>query len=380
MLDAAALGLAYADQLLLQTVRDTHRACARRWFGLVPGRRHPLVGLPERVHDAVSGGVYAGIGATLALTRAGLDHAGRRGVGRRLDQTPRGRSVRAITNGLTGDRLPAEHPALAIGMAVRAAGRDLPLERDAVAAHFPVATMRVVVMVHGLTEDESVWLRRPEHRPDTYAERLAGLGWTPVLVRFNTGLPVAENAVGLASLLQRLTEVWPVPLAQLSLVGHSLGGLVAAAAALVHDQHPPHESWRGRLTDVVTLGTPHLGARLARLATRSSRVLALAPELAAFGRVLDQRSRGIGDLEHGLPHLEPVDGVRYRLVSASVGRPGHPAGWLVGDGMVDRASAQARRGGRPLYPDAEVLHVPGTGHLAICRHPVVADALERWLA
>jgi pimeloyl-ACP methyl ester carboxylesterase len=383
VLDAAALGLAYADLLLLRTVRDTHRAWARRWFSLVPGRRHPLVGLPERMHAAVSAGVYAGIGATLALTRTGLGHAGRRGLGARLDDSSRGRWVRAVANGLTGDRLPAEHPALAIGMAVRAAGRDLPLEPTAVATRFPAATGRLVVMVHGLTEDEGVWLRRREHRPEsraqTYAQRLTGLGWSPVLVRYNTGLPVAENALGLAALLQRLTEAWPVPVERLALVGHSMGGLVAVAAATDREEPPAETSWRSRLTDVVTLGTPHLGARVARLATRGSRVLALAPEAAAFGRVLDQRSRGIADLERGLPHAEPVEGVRYHLVSASVGRPGNPAGWLVGDLLVDRASAQGRRRGRALYPDANVLHVPGTGHLGIANHSVVADALAGWL-
>jgi pimeloyl-ACP methyl ester carboxylesterase len=286
--------------------------------------------------------------------------------------------VRAVANGLTGDRMHHEHPALAIGMAVRVAGRDVPLEPDALAERFPGATGRVVVMVHGLTEDEGVWLRVPEHRPDTYAQRLAGTGWTPVLLRYNTGLPVAENAVGLASLLQRLAELWPVPVERLALVGHSMGGLVSVAAGAVRsDAAAP---WLSRLSDVVTLGTPHLGARMARAAMRGSGMLARLPEAAPFGRVLDHRSRGIVDLEQGLPHVEPVHGVRYRLVSAAVGSPRNPAGWLLGDLMVHPASAQARHRGRPLFPGADVLHVHGTGHLGILNHPVVADALEGWLA
>lgn len=378
VLDAAALGIAYADRLLLRTVRDTHRAWARRSFRLVPGRSRPLVGLPEQVHAGVSAGVYAGIAVTLMAARAGLDHAARRRLGPRLDDTPRGRWVRAVTNGLTGDRMPQEHPALAIGMAPRVAGRDVAVTPDALAAGFPGANGRVVVLVHGLTEDEGVWLRRPAHRSDTYADRLAGAGWTPVLLRYNSGLPVAENGVGLASLLQRLVDAWPAPLERLALVGHSMGGLVGVAACGVRSDAPA--PWLYRLSDLVTLGTPHLGAAMARAATHGSRLLARLPEAAALGRVLDHRSRGIVDLERGLPHVEPVPGVRYRLVSGAVGSSRNPAGWLLGDLVVNRASAQARHRGRPLYPDADVLHVPGAGHLAILNHSTVADALERWLA
>jgi pimeloyl-ACP methyl ester carboxylesterase len=378
VLDAVALGLAYADRLLLQTVRDTHRAWARRSLGLVPGRGRPVAQASRTMHEGVSAGVYAGIGTALWLAGLGLGHAGRRGVGPRLEDSSGGRATRAVANGLFGDRMTLEHPGLAIEMAVRRHGRDVPLDPEGLAAAFPSATTRVVVFVHGLTEDERIWQRRREGSPDTYAERLETAGWTPVLVRFNTGLSVAENGVALAALLERLVRAWPDGVTRLALVGHSLGGLVAGAACAVRTD--ADEPWAGRLVDLVTLGTPHLGAPLARLALRGSRLLARLPEAAAFGRVLDHRSRGIVDLERGHPDVEPLAGVRYHLVSASLGPAAGPAAWLLGDLVVDRASAQARHRGTPLFPDADMLHVPRCGHLRILDHPDVADALERWLA
>jgi hypothetical protein len=109
-------------------------------------------------------------------------------------------------------------------------------------------------------------------------------------------------------------------------------------------------------------------------------LLALAPEVAGFGRILDHRSPGIRDLERGLPELPPLPDVRYRLVSAALGPPRSPLGWLLGDLLVRRGSATATRKALRLFPDADVLHVPNTDHFALLNHPDVYRALQGWLA
>jgi pimeloyl-ACP methyl ester carboxylesterase len=236
-------------------------------------------------------------------------------------------------------------------------------------------------MLHGLCENESYWNRSREERGTTYAETLAGRGWTPVMLRANTGLSLRDNGVALTALLQQLVAHWPTEVTRIALIGHSMGGLVMrAAGAVASDAQPP---WTSLVSDVITLGTPHLGAPLARSVDSGSRRLGRFPETAAFGRILDWRSVGVCNLVTGLAEdVPPLPHARYRLVSATVTRSArHPVGQVVGDLLVRQESAYGRdRHGAELFPRADVLHVGGTDHFGILNHPVIERALLDWLA
>ena len=180
MLDALSLLTEVADELVVRSVRDTHDAWADR-FGGYPGRRdHPR-------------GVRRGRARAARRGRRARQGRAPPGSARGSRTAPRGRFVRSAVNGLIGDRLVVERPRLAITMAVRADGRDVPLDADGLAAAFPDATGRVVVFLHGLCENESYWDRWRERTGTTYAEMLAGEGWTPVFLRANTGLGAARE-------------------------------------------------------------------------------------------------------------------------------------------------------------------------------------------
>jgi pimeloyl-ACP methyl ester carboxylesterase len=237
------------------------------------------------------------------------------------------------------------------------------------------------VLVHGLSESESAFDRHRDRVGSTYADTLADLGWTPVFLRVNSGLSLRENGVALAALISTLDEAWPVEVEQLTLVGHSMGGLLirAACAVATDAEHP----WTDRLSDVITLGTPHLGAPLAGGVGTGARALARLPESAAFGRVLDQRSVGVLDLVRGLGEEVPaLPHVRYHLVSATLSRSErHPVGWALGDLLVRQPSAYGvSRRRLELFPDADRLHLPGSGHFHLLNHPRVHEALRDWLA
>ncbi len=366
-LDAASLLSEVADELVVRTVRDAHDAWATR-FGGYRGQ-------------AVTAAVCGGLGLGLRAASAGLAKVAETGVGPRLEDGPRGRFVSSAVNGLIGDRLVAERPRLAIPMAVRAGGRDVPLDTDGLAAAFPEASERVVVFLHGLCENESYWNRWRERTGTTYGELLAGAGWSPVFLRANTGLGLRENGVALSALLQRLVEAWPTSVRRIALVGHSMGGLIVRAAGAV--AHRAERPWTGLVSDVVTLGTPHLGAPIARGIGHGSRGLGRLPETATFGRILDLRSVGVHDLVAGLAEdVPPLPHARYRLVAATVtARPRHPVGHVVGDLLVRVPSAYGRgRHGRHLFPGADVLHVGRTDHFGLLNHPEVHRALRDWLA
>ncbi len=379
VVDALALVPLFADELIVGTARETHQAVADRVFGTVNRGTLQAARVPQAVHDALLASVYGSVSLFLRLTGNGLARAGALGMGPRLDASVQGRAVQSAVNGLIGERLRAEHPHLALPMSVRVRGESIPTDHAHLAAAFPHATDRIVVFIHGLGEHEGFWSHKSYEMGGTYGSRLeAAAGWTSVYLRVNTGLSVAENGVALTALLQELVDAWPVDVRRIALVGHSMGGLIVRAACAVATGVA--EPWTERVSDVVTLGTPHLGADLARGAKAGAGLLGFFPESAAFGGILNQRSVGIRDLERGLPELPPLEHVRYRLVSASLGAERSALGWLFGDLLVRRgsATATARRALR-LFPDADLLHVPNTDHFGLLNHPDVYTALKDWL-
>ncbi len=381
MFGALALATDTADELVLGTVRDVHGAVARRVYGVTRRTTAGSAAASEHLHGGVSALVYSGIGAGLRAAGRGLREADRRGLGRGIEDTARGRSVISAVNGLIGDRLAEEQSELAIELAVRRRGRDVPLDREALAAAFGSATPDVVVFLHGLGESEELWDLRARETGGSYGERLAAdTSWTPVYLRANTGLPIAENGVALASLLDALVARWPVDVRRIALVGHSMGGLIMrAACAVVSDSE---SRWNRLVSDVVTLGTPHLGAPLERGVAFGAKALGRLPESAPFGRILEYRSVGILDLRAGLaPDVQNLPHAKYHLVAATLAAsPRHPLSETLGDLLVRYPSATGRpRRGEEMFPGADVLHIRG-GHFDLLNHPQVYDALKGWLA
>ncbi len=389
-LDAAALAADYVEDLVVGTVREVHGAVAGRVHGINDRLNGGGPTVSHRLHDGIAKAVYGGISIGFRAGSTGLRAASRAGLGADIEATSQGRFVRAAVNGLIGDRLRDEGSSFDFDMGVRVDGRDVVLDREGVAAAYPRASGRVVVFVHGLSENEAYWNRaarpRTEARresPDrrSYGERLVGEGWTPVYVRVNTGLPIAENGVAMAALLDRLVQAWPVDVRRIALVGHSMGGLILrAACAVTTDSESP---WTDLVTDVVCLGTPHLGAPLERVVNRGVAALGRLPESAPFGRILEYRSVGILDLRHGLASdVQNLPNARYRLVAATLTRsPRSVTAGTIGDYLVPYASALGRpRRGEEMFPGAETLHVPLADHFDLLNHDDIYAALREWLA
>ena len=383
LLDALSLLSEVTDQLVVRSVRDTHLAWADRAHGV---RRRGIGGtasLPETMHRGIAGAVYAGLGAGLKGAAFGFDRLAATGIGPGLEDGRRGRFVSSAVNGLIGDRLLRERPQLAIPMAARVDGRDVDIDGGGLAAAYPEATGRLVVFLHGLCENESYWNLHRDRTGTTYGEALAGRGWTPVFLRANTGLPLRENGVALAALMQRLVDEWPVPVTRIALVGHSLGGLVMRAAGAVAAEAPASGTdWNALVGDVITLGTPHLGAPIAWGIGHGSRGLGKVPETAAIGRILDWRSVGVHDLVAGLADdVPPLPHARYHLVCATVTRARAPPGRRPGRRFpgssavgvragppgrppLPRRRRDARGPHRPLRPAQPSRYPPGNGRLA----------------
>jgi pimeloyl-ACP methyl ester carboxylesterase len=283
----------------------------------------------------------------------------------------------AALNGVWGDRLAARRSALAADMRVLAE---------------PPPTPRLAVFVHGLCETEAAW--RTRLCEPGYGDRLRDeLGYTPVYVRYNSGLHVSDNGRALARELDALLERWPVDVEEIALVGHSMGGLVNRAAC--------HYGGRfaGRVRHVFCLGTPHLGVDLEKGANVLAWALARAPETRGFGRLLNARSAGIKDLRFGSCveedwcDCDPDEFLRDRCREVPflphahyyfIGARLNPAvvGKLVGDLLVRMPSASGHRRGRGRRIPFEVDHgheLPGLNHFHLLNHPAVYARLRAWL-
>ncbi len=381
MYAALALLAETADEVVLGTVRDVHVAVAKRVWGVTGSATAGSSKVSQRIHNGVSTAIYGGLGTGLRATSERLRKADRRSDGPRIEDTPRGRFVVSAVNGIIGDRLAEQQSGLAIELAVRSDARDVPLDRGSIAAAFPAATPDVVVFLHGLSESEKFWDRGAVEGRASYGTRLAEeTSWTPVYLRANTGLPIAENGVALASLLDSLVAAWPTEVRRIALVGHSMGGLIMrSACAVVTDAE---RSWTNLVTDVVTLGTPHLGAPIERGLTLGVKALGRVPEAAPFGRILEYRSVGILDLRAGLAaDVQNLPHARYHLVAATLAASHrHPVSETLGDLLVRYPSAVGKpRRGQEMFPGADVLHVKGD-HFDLLNHPEVYPALKGWLA
>ena len=353
-----------------------------------------------RTHG-ITGRVYAGIrgltrgiggGTVAALERLAPPPA------EAIEPAPARLAALAALNAVFGDRLAAGANPLALPMRLHCAdGCPLPL-RSPTLTTATAAGPRVLILVHGLGLHDGHW-RRAGH---DYGALLARThGYTPLYLRYNTGLHVAANGRALAELLEALQPQWPVPIETLAIVAHSMGGLVARSAC--HHAERAGHAWRSRLRSLVCLGTPHHGAPLERAGLGVQRLLAALPFAAPFASLGRLRSAGITDLRHGnllqeaagdadrfadaadrrTPLPLPRD-VRCHAIAASVGaRSDSLAARLLGDGLVSLDSALGRhpqRAHRLAFPRSRQWVAEGIGHFDLLGDAAVAQRLQRWLA
>ncbi len=311
--------------------------------------------------------------------------------------TLRQEAVRAALNGICGDYLAATGNPLAVAMRVRRDGRPLALTSAELTTAIPDARSRMLVLVHGLCTNDLRW-RRSGH--DHGAALARDLGYTPIYLQYNSGRHVAENGVEFAALLETLAAEWPVPLDDLTIIGHSMGGLVTRSA--VEAGRGAQHAWPSRLHRLVFLGTPHHGTLLEQLGSWAEAALHATPYSAPFARLGAARSAGITDLRYG--SVTPEDGLRTGrrdthpsarvvplpagidcfAIAATLGPHARPVrDQLVGDGLVPLDSAL----GRHPDPERTLAFAPErqwiareTTHLDLMARPGVYAQLRKWLA
>jgi pimeloyl-ACP methyl ester carboxylesterase len=283
-------------------------------------------------------------------------------------------------------------------MRLRREGRPLELASPALAESIPRARAKVLVLVHGLCLNDLQW-RRKDH--DHGAALEADAGFTSVYLHYNSGLHVSANGRAFAECLEALLKAWPAPVAELAIVGHSMGGLVARSAW--HYGQLAGHAWPRSVRRIVFLGTPHHGAPLERGGNWVNVALDASPYTVAFARLGKIRSAGITDLRHGnlldedwrdrdrFAHstderaiVRLPKGVECYAIAATVSKKaGALSGRILGDGLVPVDSALGRHAeaARDLgFPESRQWIGYGMGHLDLLDRREAYDQVKQWLS
>lgn len=300
---------------------------------------------------------------------------------------------RSIINGVLGDSLVDHDNPLHQAMSLRNEFGE-----EITAAEWSATGNRgLVLFLHGLCFSEREW-QNFSHQG--FVRELRELGYGVAWLRYNSGRAIAENGADLSRLLEQL-EANDKPI---TLIGHSMGGLLIRAAthyaedfashaenqdenqSADTDARPQKSAWLPRLKNAAYIGSPHQGAPLERLGESVNRLLALTPYTRPLMQLGDIRSTGIQDLRHGRitpsgkkASLQMPDHARHLLIAAHMGRS-ERRHWM-GDGLVPVRSALGQHldTDKILQGDITRVEFSGMGHTAMLSDERVYAALLEWL-
>ena len=305
-------------------------------------------------------------------------------------------------NGVVGDYLARTGNGLSTEMSFVHEGAPLVLERRALEQAYPNATGRICVLVHGLMCTEDIF-RFPEEGGDygSFLER--DLGYTPFRVRYNSGLPIADNGIAFSGLMDALLAAYPLgqdAIQEILLIGYSMGGLVLRGA--FHEASANSRPWVTLVKRSIYVGTPHRGAPLERAGRVLTRLLGSIPDpyTRLVTDIANLRSDGIKDLGDG--DVRHEDRAR-RIHSFSLRDPRHPVPLLptikhylvagsvsveplvanlFGDAVVPVPSATdgvSLSKAQLAFHDGSLRILAGLGHVELAHHPDVYKAIMGFL-
>ena len=340
----------------------------------------------------VSGFVYRSILGTTRLVGASLEVAlaALAPLLPRTNTSGQREAIVSALNGIVGDHLVVSKNPLAIEMELRHNGQSLVMDTVSLRAALPLANGKLLIMLHGLCMNDRQW-RREGH---DHGAELAREGLTPLYLRYNSGQHISTNGRAFADLLETLVKTWPVPVEQIVLLGHSMGGLVSRSAC--HYGSEARHTWPQRLNKIFFLGTPHHGSPVERGGNRLDRVLGFSPYTAAFSRLGKIRSAGITDLRFGSVIDEDWNGkdrfARSKSPDAILPLPSAITCYAIaatladdstgGDGLVqlDSALGQHVTASRQLdIPASRQWIASSTNHMELLSSAATCEQLKRWL-
>lgn len=303
-----------------------------------------------------------------------------------------------VLNGVMGDHLENKKNPLALPMMLYT-NEGLPIAKSNQVSQSQVLSGRVVIILHGLcmgyvnwqpTNEQGLGQRIIKVQPET----------SLLYLNYNTGRRISTNGREFSALLQQLTAAHP-GISEITLIGHSMGGLVSRSALYYGEQ--AQQQWVKKTKKLITLGTPHHGAVLERIGNTVQQTISKLPFAGSLGKLGDIRSTGIIDLRHGSVRDEDWQSLATRSVLPDSQRhftplPKHIAAYflagslseegdsskisyLLGDGLVNIHSALGEHTGDHSLdvPEEHKAVFYGVGHMSLLSDEQVLDKTVEWL-
>ena len=305
----------------------------------------------------------------------------------------------AVLNGAVGDYLEKTDNPLFIPMQFRYRGKRITLNALNIKEAYPNMNGKILLMIHGVCMTDVRWFQNGHDHGEKLAEEL---NLTPVYLYYNGGRHISTNGQNLNMILEELVDNWPLPIEEMQIVAHSMGGLVSRSA--VHYGKKENKPWTKHLKKIIFLGTPHHGAPLERVGNYLDLLFEITPYVKPFTRLSKIRSAGLTDLRYGNLIDEDWDGIdRFEklpdermpiplpknidcfAIAASKGKEAanNPLDKLVGDGLVPIKSAlgQHKNPNQNLSFKKSHTHILfEINHNDLLSNLAVYDKMRTWLA
>ncbi len=306
----------------------------------------------------------------------------------------------SILNGVFGDELEKREIHLATKMNFYINEEPLDVTVESIQKEYPQLTSKVCILVHGLVSDEIMWNFSGSH--ENYGTLLQkDLQFTPFYIRYNSGLHISDNGKTFTDLIEDLINNYPIPIQELVLIGHSMGGLVIRSACYYAEKKS--HSWVKKLNKVFFLGSPHLGAPLEKFGNVVTAILGQIPNPFTYltKNAINKRSAGIKDLRFGYiieedwkdkdpdaflqNNKNPVpllENVKYFIISGTITE--NPESFLatwIGDAMVrkDSSLGKSRNQDHALtFLEEHHRQFPGIAHIKLMRDSSIYQQILEW--
>ena len=306
-----------------------------------------------------------------------------------------------IFNGIFGDSLEKHQSSFSIQMRIYGKNKPLTLSKKKLNEAGLPRSGKICLLAHGMCGSEKGWNFKEDPSRNYGSLLEKDKGFTPLFLRYNSGLHISENGKRLSDLLEQLVLYYPVKITELVLVGHSMGGLVFRSACYYGEKE--QKSWVKQVKKIFYLGSPHLGNHFELLGKITTSILSLIPNpiTKAIVKLGDLRSAGIKDLRHGYITEEEwssenadklfywhenktplLKSAKHFLICGTIAKDADSKwGRILGDGVVHPSSAT----GRSLFTSSPIPFVKdhcktfaGTSHIELQKSLRVYEQILAW--
>ncbi|MDP5106910.1 MAG: GPI inositol-deacylase [Polaribacter sp.] len=305
--------------------------------------------------------------------------------------------ILSILNGVIGDYLEETENPLKIDMQFRYQSKVLQIDQESLKENYPNCAGKILLMIHGSCMSDLQWTRKNHNHAEILSEELKK---TPIYLNYNSGKHISANGKNLTENLEKLVENWPVPVEEITIIAHSMGGLITRSALYYGEQN--QNNWLKHIKKVAFLGTPHHGSPVERIGNYLDLVLASVPYLKPFAKLGKIRSAGVTDLRYGnlvdedwlnmdrfklkkdqSQYIPLPTGIEFYSIAAVIGKETSKSkNQILGDTLVDIKSAFGEHKNPAknlLFKKEHTWIAYENNHLDLLSNPKITDKLKDWL-